>query len=163
MKPMVVKPEKEQKTLWLIGWGITFFLFLVLDVILIFVLSHPENLIFGLCLAAVLIIMLFVLRWIPAFYRSLEYVIDIDSITGKKGVFWKKIVTVPYFKITNIDITQGPVQRMFNIGTIHCQTAGLAGPQGQRAELKLLGIRDIEGVKDTIRERIKDYNTSKSK
>lgn len=163
MKPMVVKPEKEQKTLWLIGWGTTFFLFLVLDVILIFVLSHPENLIFGLCLTALLIIMLFVLRWIPAFYRSLEYVIDIDSITGKKGVFWKKIVTVPYFKITNIDITQGPVQRMFNIGTIHCQTAGLAGPQGQRAELKLVGIRDIEGVKDTIRERIRDYNTSKSK
>jgi membrane protein YdbS with pleckstrin-like domain len=163
MKPMVVKPEKEQKTLWLIGWGITFFLFLVLDVILIFVLNHPESLIFGICLTALLIIMLLVLRWIPAFYKSLEYVIDIDSITGKKGVFWKKIVTVPYFKITNIDITQGPVQRMFNLGTIRCQTAGLAGPQGQRAELKLLGIRDIEGVKDTIRERIRDYNTLKSK
>ncbi|MFQ5917784.1 MAG: PH domain-containing protein [Candidatus Binatia bacterium] len=68
-----------------------------------------------------------ILLWIPAFYKSLEYIIDSDSVKIRKGVFWRKRVAVPYQKITNVDITQGPVQRMFNIGTIHVQTAGAGG------------------------------------
>ena len=54
-------------------------------------------------------------------------------------------------------MTQGPVQRAFDIGTIHVQTAGAGGPEGARAELKLLGVRDLDQVKDTIMERVRGY------
>jgi uncharacterized membrane protein YdbT with pleckstrin-like domain len=102
-----------------------------------------------------------ILLWIPAFYKSLEYVIDSDSIKMKKGVFWKKNVTVPFTKITNLDVTQGPLQRMFRIGTIHVQTAGAGGPQGTQAELKLLGVRDLNGLKNTIMERLGGHVVSR--
>jgi hypothetical protein len=51
---------------------------------------------------------------------------------------------------------QGPLQRLFNIGTIHVQTAGAAGKQGEKAELKLAGIRDLEKVREVIIQNIKD-------
>jgi len=160
MEPIWVKPEKEQKTLWFVGWGIPFILGLALWVVLLFTV---DKLIFGLCVVGWLILMMPILLWMPAFYRSLEYVIDIDCVWMKKGVFWRKRVTVPYPKITNVDVTQGPVQRMFNIGTMHVQTAGAGGPQGRQAELKLLGVRDLDGLKDTIMERVRGYTISRPK
>jgi len=159
MEPIVVKPEKEQKTLWFIGWAIPFVLGLILWVVLL--LTEVDKLIFSLCVVGWLILMIPILLWIPAFYRSLEYVVDNDSVKMKKGVFWRKRVTVPYTKITNVDVTQGPVQRMLNIGRIHVQTAGAGGAQGAKAELKLLGVRDLDGLKDTIMERVRGYTISR--
>lgn len=157
MEPIVLKPEKEQKTLWFIGWAIPFVLGLALLVVLILTV---DKLIFGLCVVGWLILMSLILIYIPAYYKSLEYIIDSDSVKMMKGVFWRKRITVPYTKITNIDVTQGPVQRMFNIGTIHVQTAGAGGMEGGKAELTLLGVRDLEGLKDTIMERVRGYTIS---
>ncbi|MFQ5799805.1 MAG: PH domain-containing protein [Bacteroidota bacterium] len=155
MESIVVKPEKEQKTLWVFFWSISFFLGMVPGVVLTIILEYPGNLVLGLSTVGWIVVTVPILLWIPAFYTSLEYVIDSDTIKAKKGVFWKKRVTVPYTKITNTDITQGPVQRMFNIGTIHVQTAGAGGAQGAHAELKLLGVRDLDGLKDTIMEKVR--------
>ncbi len=157
METIVIKPEKEQKTLWLVSWAIPFLLGLASCIILLFTV---EILIFSLCLAGWLLLMVPIVLWIPAYYRSLEYIIDSDAVKMKEGVFWRKRVTVPYPKITNVDVTQGPVQRMLNIGIIHIQTAGAGGAQGAQAELTLVGIRDLEGLKDTIMERFRGYNTS---
>jgi len=154
MEPIVLKPENEQKTLWIIDWAIPFVIGLIVLVILaLFV----ERVVFGICLAGWLIVMLLILLWIPAFYKSLEYVIDSDSVKAKAGVFWRKHVTIPYTKVTNLDVTQGPIERIFDIGTIHVQTAGAGGQQGAKAEQKLVGIRNLDGLKDTIMERIRDY------
>ncbi len=161
MDKVIIRPEPKQKTMWMLGWALQFILFFIADLVFILVLESPANLILGITISSCLFIMLLILLWIPAFYRSLEYSIDSDSISGKKGVFWRKTVTIPYFKITNIDITQGPVQRWFNIGTIHCQTAGMAGPQGQKAELRFQGIKDLEAVKEMIREKVKNFVNSK--
>ena len=157
MEAILVKPEKEQKTLWFICWAAPFVLGLALWVILLLTL---EKLIFGFLIVGWLILQVPILVWIQAYYRSLEYIVDSEAVKMKKGVFWRKRVSVPYPKITNVDITQGPVQRMLNIGTIHVQTAGAGGTQGAQAELTLLGVRDLEGLKDTIMERVRGYTIS---
>ena len=154
MESIVVKPEKEQRIMWFIGWAIPFVIGLTVWIVLLLIV---DTVIFSLSVVGWLILGSLILLWIPAFYKSLEYVIDSDSIKMKKGVFWKKRVTVPFTKITNLDVTQGPVQRVFDIGTIHVQTAGAGGPQGTQAELKLLGVRDLDGLKETIMERIGGY------
>jgi hypothetical protein len=154
MESIVVKPEKEQRIMWFIGWAIPFVIGLTVWIVLLLIV---DTVIFSLCVVGWLILGSLILLWIPAFYKSLEYVIDSDSVKMKKGVFWKKRVTVPFTKITNLDVTQGPVQRVFDIGTIHVQTAGAGGPQGAQAELKLLGVRDLDEVKDTIMERVRGY------
>jgi hypothetical protein len=153
MEAISIIPKKEQKNLWFIYWVIPFVFGLVLWLILMLIV---DKLIFGLFIVGWLIIMLPILIWIPAFFRSLEYSIDNEAVKIKKGVFWRKIVTIPYTKITNIDITQGPVQRMFNIGIIHVQTAGAGGAESSKAELKMWGVRDLEGLKESIMEKVRD-------
>jgi len=149
--------------MWFIGWAIPFIIGLAIWAILLLVIppSFLTRFIFGLVLALWLLLMLPIALWIPAFYSSIEYIIDIDSVKGKKGVFWRKSVTVPFTKITNIDITQGPLQRIFSIGTIHVQTAGAGGPQGTQSELRLLGIRNLDGIKDATMEKVRSYTVSR--
>ncbi|MDH5406581.1 MAG: PH domain-containing protein [Candidatus Aminicenantes bacterium] len=158
MNTILARPEKEQKTIWLIIWMVLFIPILALCVALLFTI---DKLIFGICTAGWVMFMACELFWISAFYRSLEYAVNRDSVRMKKGVFWRKQVTIPYPKITNVDVTQGPVQRMFNIGTIHVQTAGVAGPEGGKAELKMMGVRDLSGLKNAIMEGIKGYIISR--
>ena len=157
MEKIALRPEKEQRTLWFITWVIVFVIgtpfwivvpFFVADILIFF----------GVFLFVWLVIMILVAIWIPAAFKALEYTIDDDGVKMSGGVVWKKYVTVPYSKITNVDITRGPLQRLYNIGTIHVQTAGAAGKQGEKAELKLAGIRDLEKVREVIIENIKDLN-----
>jgi len=157
---MKFKPEEQLKTLWYITWLIIFVLGLLLWLILIF-LVNPF--IFIICLGVWFLIMIPVLFWIPKAYQMLEYYIEEDSVKMKEGVFWKKHTTVPYLKITNVDVTQGPIQRALGIGVIHVQTAGAGGQQGQKAELKINGVKNLEELRDKRFRNIKAYHLSRSK
>ena len=93
--------------------------------------------------------------WIGAYHASLEYVIDDDAVKAKRGVFWQESVAVPYSKITNIDVTQGPLQRRYGLSTVHVQTAGAGGPSAARAELCLHGLKNADEVKEAILAKVK--------
>jgi len=143
--------------LWILCWVFWFMLGVVTLIILMIATGSKGAIVFGIILWAELIIMLLTLIWIPAFYASLQYVIDDDTVKAQGGVLWKRYVTIPFTKITNLDITQGPVQRIFGIGTIHVQTAGASGQQATRAELRMLGVSNLQEVKERIMERIKAF------
>jgi len=160
MEPIRMRPEKAQKTLWLVSWGIPFVMGTAALVVLLLVTEEEVFVGFALGLVGWLLVMSLILLWIPAFYKSLEYVIEADCVKAKGGVLWRKQVTVPFTKMTNLDVTQGPVQRMLDIGTIHVQTAGAGSQEGSRAELRLLGIRELDEVKDSILERARGYTAS---
>ena len=162
MEAISIRPEKEQKTMWFIGWAVPFFIGLIVWIVLLAFIPRAEAAwwILALCFVGFLVVMGLVFLWLPAFFRSLEYVIDSDSVKMKKGVFWKKNVTVPFAKITNVDVTQGPLQRIFDIGTIHVQTAGAGGQPGTRAELLMMGVRDLDGTKEAIMTRVRGYETA---
>jgi len=163
METIEIRPEKEQQTMWLIIWAICFAAEMALWIVLLLAVPEEEaRLVFAICLAVTVVVMGLIMVWIPAFYRSLGYEICSDSVKMRKGVIWKRRVTVPFPKITNVDVTQGPLQRAFNLGTIHVQTAGAGGAQGARAEMIFMGVRDLEGVKEKIMERVKGYISSRS-
>ncbi len=156
MDALTLRPEPEQRTLWYVIWIIVFAL--GTPILLLLLLANP--IFFGLVLFLWLVVMVLILLWIPAFYRSISYSIENDAVRGQAGVFWQRHVTVPFVKITNIDVTQGPLQRAFNLGTIHVQTAGTSG-QGGRAELRLVGVRQLESIRETIREKIQAYDSTR--
>jgi len=153
MNVIKLKPEKEQKTLWIIGWAVAYTAGILLWIILAVIVNMVAFLItaFGW-----LVIMTPIVIWIPASFRALEYYIDDEGVKMKGGVVWKKHVTVPYPKITNVDITQGPLQRKYNIGTIHVQTAGSGGKQGEKAELRMYGIKELEKIRNLIIGKVKN-------
>jgi membrane protein YdbS with pleckstrin-like domain len=123
-------------------------------VLLIVLLGLP--LLLGVLLIAVwLLVHLPLVIYLSAYYKTLEYSIDSDALRIKKGVFWRRRTTVPFAKITNIDITQGPVERMFKISTLHVQTAGSSSSEFAKAEIVIPGIRDSETLKDAIVNQIR--------
>jgi uncharacterized membrane protein YdbT with pleckstrin-like domain len=88
----------------------------------------------------------FVTWWIPAYYRTADYRFADEEIEFRRGVFFQKKTTVPYNRITNVDATQGPVERLVSSGSVGIHTAGYGGQMG--AELSITGIDDYEAVKD---------------
>ncbi len=100
----------------------------------------------------------FILYWISEFYSSITYVLEDDKITVTKGVWWKTKSFVPYNRITNVNIYQGPISRSFGLGKLSIQTAGFSGTSshgGKVAEAVILGIKNFEEVKDIVMKFVK--------
>jgi membrane protein YdbS with pleckstrin-like domain len=99
-----------------------------------------------------------VLFWIPLFRSSIRYVLEDDEIIVTKGVWWKTKSVVPYNRITNINIYQGPISRGFGLGKLAIQTAGFSGVgrSGYKtAEGEIFGIVNFEEIKDTVMNFVK--------
>ncbi len=148
---MGLKPSIMLKRLWHIVW----LTWLIIGIIFLTALIIIVNvLIFSIILVVFIILMIAIFIWIQKAYAEIEYFIEDDSVKMKWGVVWKKHVTVPYKKVTNVDITQGPIERFLGIGTVHIQTAGAGGQEGKKAELKLPGIKNLEESRDLIVENL---------
>jgi membrane protein YdbS with pleckstrin-like domain len=94
-------------------------------------------------------------RWINRYYDSVSYALTDDEIIVQKGVWWKKKSYVPYNRITNVNIIQGPISRYFQLGTVLIQTAGFSGATGSAGGLKpaeavIFGIKNFEEIKDKV-------------
>lgn len=121
-----------------------------------------EALIAGIVASAVLlpvfVILVVALYWIPKFHSSIKYVLEEDEIVVEKGVWWKTKSMVPYNRITNVNIYQGPISRHYGVGRLSIQTAGFSGvnSSGQKtAEADIIGIRNFEETKDAVMSYVK--------
>ena len=98
------------------------------------------------------------LYWIPRFHASIKYVLGKDEITVTRGVWWTTKSVVPYNRITNISIYQGPISRSLRLGKLAIQTAGFSGVSSsghKTAEAELIGISNFEEIKDHIMNVVK--------
>lgn len=154
MNEMVMKPEPGVKSLWNFINNMLLFFAVLVACIMLLAGMHIIGVAALLGLWVLVLYLPFAI-YIPAFYRSLEYALDSEAIRMQKGVFWRKRSTVPYTKVTNIDILQGPVERLFKICHLQIQTAGYSGNQTVKAELIMVGIRDGEAVKEQIMARLR--------
>jgi hypothetical protein len=105
-----------------------------------------------------LVVSAVVLYWIPLFYSSIRYFLDDDEIIVTRGVWWKTKGVVPYNRITNVNIYQGPISRRFGLGKLSIQTAGFSGVSSsghKTAEAEIFGIRNFEEIKDTVMNYVK--------
>jgi membrane protein YdbS with pleckstrin-like domain len=110
-------------------------------------------LILGL-LIPLLVSWVFVVYWIQRYYESVTYLLTESEIVVTQGVWFRSKSIVPYNRVTNVEIHQGPVSRRFNVGTVSIQTAGYSKPSssmGRGAEAEIVYIENFEKLKDTIR------------
>jgi len=147
-----IKPVPELLGMWK-AVNLVSFLILLIFPLLMFVFGAPLELSLG-GLFLLLVLYLCLVLYIPAFFGTLEYSISQEAVLLRKGVFWKRRTTVPYAKITNIDITQGPVERYYGLSKLHIQTAGASAANNTTAELMMYGIADPEALKDEIMARV---------
>ena len=162
MEPTTLLPDPDLNKYWRWHWAVWAIIICVPQLILALGLAYPAYLILGISFAVSAVIFILIRLYLPLYYKSLTYTLEDDVVVGTRGVFWKKRVTVPLRRVTNIDTTQGPVQRMFGLGTIHLQTAGAGGAQGAVAELRVEGMKEFESVKDRILGLLRAYHDRRS-
>jgi uncharacterized membrane protein YdbT with pleckstrin-like domain len=87
--------------------------------------------------------------YLVLFFHTIRYELDDRYVTKASGVLWKKRRSIPLEKITNIDVRQGPVERIFGYGKIWIFTpsTGASTP-----EEKLVGIMAPHDMKQTLVE-----------
>ena len=106
----------------------------------------------------ILAILIFIAYWIRKYYETMVYKLTKDEIVWRRGVWFKKTGIVPYNRITNIDIGQGPISRMLGIASLKIQTAGYSGPSGgfgSPAEIKIEGVKQFEELRELIMEFVR--------
>jgi membrane protein YdbS with pleckstrin-like domain len=91
--------------------------------------------------------------WPAVEHRHISYRVGKLGIEIRRGVVWRKTITVPRSRVQHTDVSQGPLQRRLGLGTLHMFTAGT---EHSKVELPGLGhdvalrIRDhlVEGGED---------------
>ena len=62
---------------------------------------------------------------------------------------------MPYSRVTNIDVVQGLIPRLFKLASIRIQTAGYSYGY-KKAEAEIIGLKNFEEVKNMILKLVKE-------
>lgn len=80
----------------------------------------------GLGLIVFVLLIWGILSWMFYTYR-----IEEDELRIEYGIFVKKKLYIPRHRIQVIDVTAGPIQRLFGLVSLKVQTAGESKPEGE--------------------------------
>lgn len=100
-------------------------------------------------LAGVFVALIFWLLWlIPAQVKLMGWQETGDELLITKGRLWHRFTVVPYGRIQFVDVSSGPIARIYGLKTVKLHTAS-AGTDAT--------IKGLEGdTADALRERLAD-------
>ncbi len=99
--------------------------------------------------AGVLVVGLVDLLLIPRRVRAMGYVEREDDFLFKSGLFFRRVLAVPYGRLQYLDVKEGPVQRHFGIRSLELQTASAATD----ATVEGIPVEDSERLRDALMAR----------
>ena len=82
-----------------------------------------------------------------AHYRHTSYRVDDQGIEIRRGVYWRVVINVPRSRVQHIDVSQGPLDRRYGLGTLVVYTAGT-----DHAKVELGGLEHGRALR--IREHL---------
>ena len=93
--------------------------------------------------------------WPPVNYRHASWRLDVEGLEIRHGVLWRHRITIPLGRVQHADVSQGPLQRPFGVGTLTIHTAGT-----QNASIGLEGLAHETALelRDLIVRQKKDQN-----
>jgi membrane protein YdbS with pleckstrin-like domain len=75
---------------------------------------------------AVVLLTLVRLAFLPRSLRSWGYAERADDLLVRHGLLYRRLSIVPYGRMQFIDVTAGPVERLFGLSTVQLHTAAAA-------------------------------------
>jgi membrane protein YdbS with pleckstrin-like domain len=85
-------------------------------------------------------------RWPEISYRHTFYRVDPNGIEIRRGVVWRRTISVPKSRVQHTDVSQGPLERTYALGTLVIYTAGT-----DHAKVELSGLSHARAM------RIRDH------
>ena len=103
-------------------------------------------------LAAMVLLVLAALSAVHAWFHfhSIRYEIDDTHLVSMKGVFWKVKRSTPLEKITNVDVRQGPIDRLLGVGKVWIFTPSTGS---LLPEEMLSGVENPHEIRKAILDR----------
>lgn len=98
--------------------------------------------------AAVLLVMLIVVAFVPRRVRSIGYAMRADDLLFRRGLLFQRFVSVPYGRMQLIDITRGPVSRVVGLSDLRFVTAAASSS----VAIPGLALTDAEELRDRLVE-----------
>ncbi|MBU6998151.1 MAG: PH domain-containing protein [Theionarchaea archaeon] len=140
-----------------------YFMYLILVIVLAFLWWWIVVLLLAPLAVAVLVGIPFLVGfcftayWIPKYCSTIRYTMTENEIQWVRGVWFRRTGIVPYNRITNVDVSQGPLSRRLGIASLKVQTAGYSGQSGGvgTAELHLDGIEQYQELQEAIMECVR--------
>jgi membrane protein YdbS with pleckstrin-like domain len=86
-------------------------------------------------------------RWPARAYQFTFYRVDDQGIEIRKGVYWRVVINVPRSRVQHIDVSQGPLERRYGLGTLVIYTAGT-----EHAKVEVEGLEHGRALR--IREHL---------
>jgi membrane protein YdbS with pleckstrin-like domain len=104
-------------------------------------------------LAGLIAIIVVFVVWTKLYYDTMGYELHDDELRWHRGVWFRTTGIVPYNRITNLDLKQGPVMRWLKISTISVQTAGYSGQAVP--EIRIEAIEQAEELREILRNSVR--------
>jgi membrane protein YdbS with pleckstrin-like domain len=129
-------------------------LFIVLCLVLPLFFSDSPAYFTGVVTLGIFVLAILVFAtWTRLYYQSMSYELHDDEMRWRRGVWFRTTGIVPYNRITNLDIRQGPVMRRLGISSISIQTAGYSGQAVP--EIRIEAIEHAEELRELIRAMVR--------
>jgi membrane protein YdbS with pleckstrin-like domain len=151
------KPEPALMTWLSVNFVLFFLLVLSFTVIPVLLAAGPDPFVLVILAVIVVVPVLVFFAWAGLYYQSMWYELREDEMSWKRGVWFRTTGIVPYNRITNIDVRQGPVMRALGISTLAVQTAGYSGQAVP--EIRLEGMAQAEELRELIRSLVRQSGT----
>ena len=88
------------------------------------------------------------LRWLKLEYRVGAHELRIDS-----GWLSRTSRAIPFDRVTDVDLEQGPIHRLFGLARVKLETGGSAGGKEEEGVLHTISLERAEALREHIRAR----------
>lgn len=142
------------RVVWWVGWVVS-------DLVLVGLLALgatiananiEQNLPTGLPWSAVAVAVLVLIGrtwYAAALYRAWRYRFTDDGLELRYGVFWRRASAMPYHRLQQVDVAQGPLERRFGLSSVQLRSAAATTD----AAIPGLADADVEPVRRLLMQR----------
>ncbi|MEO7564836.1 MAG: PH domain-containing protein, partial [Sphingomicrobium sp.] len=88
------------------------------------------------------------LKWL-----KLEYRVGADEIRIDSGFLSRTSRAIPFDRVRDVDIEQGPLQRLFGLAKVRFETGASAGAKNEDGVLHTIALERAEAIRHQIRAR----------
>ena len=88
------------------------------------------------------------LRWL-----KLEYRVGADELRIDSGWLSRTSRAIPFDRVTDVDLEQGPLHRLFGLARVKLETGGSAGGKEEEGVLHTIALERAEALREHVRTR----------
>jgi putative membrane protein len=88
------------------------------------------------------------LRWL-----KLEFRVGADELRIDSGWLSRTSRAIPFDRVTDVDLEQGPIHRLFGLARVKLETGGSAGGKEEEGVLHTISLERAEALREHVRAR----------